>query len=48
MDFATPYLKHVLRFLGITDVAVIVADMTVTDRATVQIRLDAQINALPL
>lgn len=46
MDFVTPYLRHVLGFLGITDVRVITADMTVTDPATLDTRLSAQISAI--
>ncbi|GGX51214.1 hypothetical protein GCM10007385_19750 [Tateyamaria omphalii] len=46
MDFATPYLKHVLGFLGIADVTVIAADMTVTDGPAIQNKLDVQIEAL--
>ncbi|WP_299775500.1 NAD(P)H-dependent oxidoreductase [uncultured Tateyamaria sp.] len=46
MDFATPYLKHVLGFLGITDVTFVSADMTVTDNAAVQNKLEVQIRAL--
>jgi FMN-dependent NADH-azoreductase len=26
LDFATPYLRHALRFIGITDVEIVVAD----------------------
>jgi len=32
MDFATPYLRHALAFLGITDVKVIAADRINSDR----------------
>ncbi|NBN63341.1 FMN-dependent NADH-azoreductase [Pannonibacter tanglangensis] len=31
VDFATPYLKHVLAFVGITDVQVVAADLYSTD-----------------
>jgi len=43
MDFATPYLRHALSFIGITDVEIIAADGVnnsaeeATDRARVQI-----------
>ena len=43
MDFATPYLRHALSFIGITDVEIIAADRVnnnaeeATDRARVQI-----------
>ncbi len=43
MDFVTPYLKHVLGFLGITDVQVIGADMTVTAPETLQDRIKSQV-----
>lgn len=46
MDFATPYLRHVLGFLGITDVHVIAADMTVSDPDTVTARVTQQIDAI--
>lgn len=31
IDFATPYMRHVLRFIGITDVDVIAADSLMAD-----------------
>ncbi len=46
MDFATPYLKHVLGFLGITDVQVIGADLTVTAPETLNDRLKSQVAQL--
>ena len=46
MDFVTPYLRHVLAFLGITDVRIISADMTVADPATLDKRLAAQIDMI--
>lgn len=33
MDFATPYLTHILGFMGITDVTVIAADVLMADAA---------------
>lgn len=46
MDFITPYLQHILGFLGIADVRVIAADMTVSDPDTVTARAVAQIDAV--
>ncbi|WP_299138925.1 NAD(P)H-dependent oxidoreductase [uncultured Tateyamaria sp.] len=46
MDFVSPYLVHVLGFLGLTDVHVIAADMTVVDPASLDRRVTAQIDAL--
>ncbi len=46
MDFVSPYLVHVLRFLGITDAHVIAADMTVVDPASLDSRITTQIDAL--
>ncbi len=46
MDFVSPYLVHVLGFLGITDVHVIAADMTVVDPASLDSRVAEQIDAL--
>ncbi|MBM7067008.1 FMN-dependent NADH-azoreductase [Actibacterium sp. 188UL27-1] len=46
MDFATPYLKHVLEFLGIRDVQVIGADLTVTSPGTLEDRIKAQVAQL--
>lgn len=46
IDFVSPYLVHVLGFLGITDVHVIAADMTVVDSASLDNRVAEQIDAL--
>lgn len=46
MDFVSPYLVHVLGFLGLTDVHVIAADMTVVDPASLDSRITTQIDAL--
>jgi len=46
MDFATPYLKFVLGFVGITDVVFVSADGLVADEAGALARSDAQIAAL--
>lgn len=43
MDFVTPYLKHVLGFLGIEDAKVVSADMSVLDGDTLGSRIDAQV-----
>ena len=46
MDFATPYLRHVLGFLGITDVAIIAADRVNSNAAESMDRARAQIAEL--
>ncbi len=46
MDFVSPYLVHVLGFLGLTDVHVVAADMTVVDPASLDSRITTQIDAL--
>ena len=46
MDFVSPYLVHVLGLLGIADVHVIAADMSVVDPATLDSRVALQIDAL--
>lgn len=43
MDFATPYLRHALAFIGITDVAVIVADRINSDKDESMDRARSQI-----
>ena len=45
-DFATGYLRHVLGFVGITDVTIIAADQQMADEAAV-IRATAAIDGLP-
>jgi FMN-dependent NADH-azoreductase len=46
MDFATPYLRHVLAFVGIDDVEVIAADRLNSDAASSMDRARAQIAEL--
>lgn len=46
IDFATPWLRHVLGFMGITDVTVIAADALMTAPEAAQAQADAQIAAL--
>jgi FMN-dependent NADH-azoreductase len=46
MDFATPYLRHVLGFLGITDVKVIAADRVNSNRDESMDRARAEIAEL--
>lgn len=46
MDLATPYLKFVLGFVGITDVVFVSADGLVTDEAAALARSEDQIAAL--
>jgi len=46
IDFATPYLKHVLGFIGIHDVDVVAADRLMVDADASMAKADAAINAL--
>ena len=46
IDFATPYLKHVLGFIGITDVSVIAADRLMLDAEGSLAKAHAAIDAL--
>jgi FMN-dependent NADH-azoreductase len=46
IDFATPYLKHVLGFIGIHDVDVVAADRLMLDAEASMAKADAAINAL--
>jgi FMN-dependent NADH-azoreductase len=46
VDFATPYLRHALSFIGITDVEVIAADKVNTSKADAMDRARAQIAEL--
>ncbi len=48
IDFATPYLRHVLGFLGITDVKFVAADRLMIDAEASLARARAQIDALDL
>lgn len=49
-DFATPYLKHILAFIGLDDVSIIAADAAAIDAADAETRalesLEATANAL--
>lgn len=45
-DFATGYMRHVLGFIGLTDVTVIAADALAIDRAATLARAQSQIAAL--
>ncbi|RBP90936.1 FMN-dependent NADH-azoreductase [Rhodobacter sp. 140A] len=45
-DFATPYIKQVLGFIGITDVTVVAAEGVAVDEAAALARADAQIAQL--
>ena len=45
-DFATPYLRHMLKFIGITDVQSIAADALSKDAAGVMRAAEARIDAL--
>jgi FMN-dependent NADH-azoreductase len=46
VDFATGYLRHVLGFIGITDVSVIASDRLMVDEAIATARAQAQVAAL--
>ncbi len=46
IDFATPYLKHVLGFIGITDIEVVAADQLMVDAEGAMAKADAAIEAL--
>ena len=46
IDFATPYLRHVLGFIGITDVSVVAADRLMLDAEGSMARAHAAIDAL--
>lgn len=49
VDFATPYLRHVLGFIGIKDVTLIAADRQMVDAEAASIRADTALEtALPL
>lgn len=47
MDFASGYLRHVLAFMGMTDVTFVAADALAKDAAGTMARAHAQIDALP-
>lgn len=46
IDFATPYIRHVLGFVGITDVTIVAADRMALDADASLRRADEQIEAL--
>ena len=46
IDFATPYLKHVLGFIGIHDVEVVAADRLMIDAEASMAKAEASIGAL--
>lgn len=46
IDFATPYLTHVLGFIGITDVDVVAADRLMVDADASMAKADAAIQGL--
>lgn len=46
IDFATPYLRHILGFVGITDVEVVAADRTMVDADAAHARAGRAIEAL--
>lgn len=48
IDFATPYMRHVLGFIGITDVEVIAADKLMADNGAKVQAASAAVDALAL
>lgn len=46
IDFATGYLKHIMGFIGITDVQIVSADRIMADAEKALAEADAQIDAL--
>ncbi len=48
VDFATPYLRHVLSFLGITDVTVIAADQMGTDAGASIAKANEAVDAIQI
>ena len=46
IDFATGYMRHILGFIGITDVEIVAADRLMLDAEDSQSRASAQIEAL--
>ena len=48
VDFATGYIRHVLGFIGITDVAFVAADRLMLDEAGALASADARLEALDL
>jgi FMN-dependent NADH-azoreductase len=46
VDFATGYLRHVLSFIGITDVTIVASDLLMIDEAAATARAQARVTAL--
>ncbi|MBW4709278.1 NAD(P)H-dependent oxidoreductase [Roseobacter sp. YSTF-M11] len=46
IDFASGYLRHIMGFIGITDVEIIAADRTMADAEEALAKANAQIDAL--
>ncbi|MEM1287785.1 MAG: NAD(P)H-dependent oxidoreductase [Pseudomonadota bacterium] len=46
IDFATPYLKHILGFVGITDVQMVAADLLMLDAEASMAKANAAIESL--
>ncbi|MFK7856752.1 MAG: FMN-dependent NADH-azoreductase, partial [Granulosicoccus sp.] len=46
MDYLSGYLRHILGFIGINDVHIVAADLSVTSPATVLQRANLQIDSL--
>ncbi|MGC3938798.1 FMN-dependent NADH-azoreductase [Roseobacter sp. EG26] len=46
VDFASGYLRHIMGFIGITDVQIVAADRVMSDADAAHAKATAQINAL--
>lgn len=46
VDFATPYLRHVLGFIGITDIQVVRSDRQMVDAKAAQVQAEADLAAI--
>lgn len=46
IDFATPYLRHILNFMGITDIQVVASDKLMVDPAASAARAEADLERL--
>lgn len=48
IDFASGYLRHILAFVGITDIQIVAADRLMVDADAALVKADAQIDTVPL
>ena len=46
IDFATGYMRHIMGFIGITDVEIVAADRQIVDAEAAQAKAAAQVDAL--